>query len=108
MLRDEGLAMRAVPDTGLRYFQRIPATIPIRLVVESEGFKMEHEASTIDLSLRGVKVSTAIALLPGETVGIIARGDSRHAISACVVWVERVETGPRCLSGLEFLETLPA
>jgi len=100
--------MRAVPPGDLRQSQRIPATISIRLVVESEDFKVEHEASTIDLSLRGVKVQTPFALLPGETVGIITRGDSRHAISARVVWVQRVGTSLWSFAGLEFLETLPA
>ena len=100
--------MRAVPPADLRQSQRIPAAIPIRLVVESEDFKAEHEASTIDLSLRGIKVRTSFALLPGEIVGIITRGDSRHAISACVVWVHRGGPGLWSLAGLEFVETLPA
>jgi hypothetical protein len=100
--------MRAVPPADLRQSQRIPAAIPIRLVVESEDFKAEHEASTIDLSLRGVKVRTSFALLPGETVGVITRGDSRYAISARVVWVHRVGTDLWSLAGLEFLDTMPA
>jgi len=100
--------MRDAPATRLCRSQRIPATIPIRLVVESEGFKVEHDASTVDLSLRGVRVRTLLSLFPGETVGIIPRGDSRHAISARVVWTRHVGTDPRSLAGLEFQETLPA
>ena len=100
--------MRAISPGDLRQSQRIPATISIRLVVESVHFKVEHEASAIDLSLRGVKVRTRFALLPGETVGIITQGDSRHAISARVVWVQRVGTDLWSLAGLEFLETWPA
>ena len=100
--------MRGAPDAHLCRSQRIPATIPIKLVVESKGFKVEHEASTLDLSLRGVRVRTLLSLLPGDTVGIIHRGDSRHAISARVVWTQRVGTDPWSLAGLEFLETLPA
>jgi hypothetical protein len=102
------MPMRAVPPSDLRQSQRIPATIPIRLAVESEDFKVEHEASTIDLSLRGVKVRTSFALLAGETVGIITSGDSRHTISARVVWVQRVGTDLWSLAGLEFLDTMPA
>jgi hypothetical protein len=100
--------MRDPPSADLRRSQRIPATIPIRLVVESEGFKVEHEASTIDLSLRGVKVRTRVVLLPGETVGIVTKRDIRHAISARVVWAQRAGTDLWSLAGLEFLETLPA
>ena len=100
--------MRNAPATDLCRSQRTPAAIPIRLVVESEGFRVEHEASTVDLSVQGVKVRAPLGLFPGETVGIIARRDSRHVISARVVWVQRVEADRWSLAGLEFLEALPA
>jgi len=106
-LRDEKQPMRAVSPADLRRSQRICATISIRLLVESEDFKVEHQASTVDLSLQGVKVWTPFALLPDETVGIITRKDSRHAISTRVVWVQRVGTDLWSLAGLVFLETLP-
>ncbi len=99
--------MGAVPPLYLRQTQRIPATNPVRLVVESGDFKVEHRASTIDLSLQGVRVRTAFGLLPGETVGIITKGDSQHAISTRVVWVQRVAGDYSSLAGLEFLETAP-
>ena len=101
-------SMRAVPVVDLRQSERIPATISIGLVVESEAFKVEHQASTIDFSVRGAKVQTPFALLPGETVEIITMGDSRHAISARVVWAHRVGTDLWSLVGLAFLDTLPA
>ncbi len=100
--------MRAVAPADLCRSQRIPATIPIRLVVESGGFKVEHGASTVDLSLHGVKVRARLALLPGETVGIITRGDSRNAISARVVWAQHAGADLWHVAGLEFLEILPA
>ena len=87
--------------------QRMPSTIPIRLVVESDGLKLELESSTVDLSFHGVKVRTPFVLLPGETVGIVTKGDIRHAISARVVWAQRAETDLWSLAGLEFLETPP-
>jgi len=100
--------MRSATAADLCRSHRIPATIPIRLVVESEDFSVEHEASTADLSVRGMKVRAPLALLPGEKVGIIVKGDSRHTIPARVVWVQRVGTNQWSLAGLEFLETLPA
>jgi len=100
--------MRAVPPADLRQSQRIPATIPISLVVESENFKVEHEASTLDFSLGGAKVRTPVALVRGETVGIITRGDSRHAISTRVVWVRPLGADLSFLAGLVFLDTLAA
>ena len=99
--------MEAVPQTDLRQSQRIPATISIRLLLQSEGCKVEHEAFTIDLSPQGAKVRTALALLPGEAVGIIAGGDSQHAIAARVVWAKRAGPDSWSLAGLEFVETLP-
>jgi hypothetical protein len=54
--------MRNAPDTDLCRSQRTPATIPIRLVVDSEGFRVEHEASTVDLSVQGIKVRAPLAL----------------------------------------------
>ena len=100
--------MRDPFPAGRRRSQRIPATIPIWLVVESEGLKLELESSTVDLSFHGAKVRTPFVLLPGETVGIVTKGDIRHAISARVVWAQRAETDLWSLAGLEFLETLPA
>jgi hypothetical protein len=76
--------------------------------LESEGFRVEHEAFTVDLSVQGIKVRAALALLPGERVGIIARGDSRHTIPARVVWSQRTGADQWSLAGFEFLETLPA
>jgi len=99
--------MVAVPQTDLRQSQRIPAIISIRLLLQSEGCKVEHEASTIDLSPEGAKVRTPLGLLPGETLGILAGGDSQHAIAARVVWAKRVGSESWSLAGLEFVEVLP-
>jgi hypothetical protein len=100
--------MRDPFSSGRRRSRRIPATIPIRLVVESEGLKLELESSTVDLSFHGVKVRTPFVLLPGETVGMVTEGDTRHAISARVVWAQRTGADLWSLAGFEFLETLPA
>ena len=100
--------MRVVPPVDLRLLQRVPATISISIVVESEAFQVERQASTIDFSVRGARVRTSFALLSGETVGIITMGDSRHTISARVVWAHRVGTDLWSLVGLAFLDTLPA
>jgi len=99
--------MEAVPHTDLRQSQRIPATISIRLLRQSEGCEVGHEAFTIDLSPEGAKVRTFLGLLPGETVGIIVGGDSQHAIAARVVWTKRVGSDSWSLAGLEFVDALP-
>jgi len=66
---------------------------------------VENEGSTVDLSLGGVRVRTCVPLFPGETVGIITKGDSGHVISARVVWAQRAGADLWTLAGLEFLET---
>ena len=46
--------------------ERIPATVPIRLVVVSDDLQLyQREASTVDVSLRGIRVRTPLALSPG-------------------------------------------
>lgn len=100
--------MRAAPPADLRQSHRIPATIPILLVLESDGFKVERQASTVDLSVRGVRVRAPFGFVPGEQVGIIIQGDSRQSIPSCVVWVQRGRTDLWSLAGLAFLETLPS
>lgn len=100
--------MPAVPPVDLRQSERIRATIPIRLLVEFENFRVEHDASTLDLSVGGARIRAPLALATGETVGIITQGDSRHAISAHVVWAKRVGTDIWSVAGLEFLDTMPA
>ena len=100
--------MRPVPPADRRRSQRTPATTSIGLLVESEDFKVEHNAFTIDLSLYGAKVRSPSALLAGETVGIITKGDLRHTISARVVWAQRGGAYLWCLAGLEYLEPSPS
>jgi PilZ domain len=100
--------MRAAPPADLRQSQRIPATIPILVVLESDGFKVERQASTVDLSVRGVRVRVPFRLVPGELVGIITQGDSRQSIPSCVVWAQRERTDLWSLAGLAFLDTLPS
>jgi PilZ domain-containing protein len=88
--------------------ERILATVPIRLVVVSDDYSIEREASTVDLSPRGVRVRTPLALLPGDTIGIIPIGESRRPIPARVVWTQRARTDQWSLAGLEFLEPMRA
>ena len=97
--------MRSATTPGFCRSQRIAATVPIRLVVVSDDFSIEREACTVDVSRRGVRVRTPLALLPGDTVGIIPTGEPRHAIPARVVWTQCTRTDQWSLAGLEFLET---
>jgi len=85
-----------------RSAHRVSATIPISLLLDWEGSKTEHDAYTVDLSSRGVRLRTTFVLFPGEKVGIVPLGDAGQAIPSRVVWVER-SSAAGCLAGLEFL-----
>lgn len=93
-----------IPD-HLPGWEREPATIPIRLVLKAASFKADDSAITVDLSLRGMRVQTNLAVVPGEWVGVVPIGESPHAIPAQVVWVREDESSPWTVVGLEFLGT---
>jgi hypothetical protein len=54
-------------------------------------------------SLQGVRIGTAIPLLPEEMIVAFPPGDSRHPIPAGVVWVRRPISSAGDIAGLEFL-----
>ncbi len=106
-LPPEEVSMRddfSIPSRGLR---RLPATIPISLLLKREDSKTGHDAYTVDLTRKGARVRTTFVLSPGELVGIIPWGDAGKAIPSRVVWVQRSSV-VGSLAGIEFLETLPA
>ena len=104
--------MQTVPFAHLRRSQREAATIPVILVVPSEGSK-DHEAFMIDVSHLGVRVRTALKLVPGEQVGVVPKGEFPHAVPTRLMWLPtrvvwvRGEPGLWFVAGLEFLQTLP-
>lgn len=104
--------MQTRPFGHLRRSQREAATIPVTLVVLPEGSK-DREAHTIDVSLRGVRVRTALKLVPGKQVGVVPKGEFPRVIPTHVIWIPtrvvwvRGEPDPWSVAGLEFLQTLP-
>ena len=98
--------METINPVDLRTWERESAEIPVRLVLRSEKFKVDDAATTIDISLRGMAVRTALVLVPGEWVGVVAKGEFPHAIPTRVVWVREEEPSHWILAGLEFLHTL--
>src|ERR1017187_10921138 len=96
--------MQANTPTDLRRWERQPATIPINLVLKADDLRVDNSATIIDFSLRGVGVLTALALVPGERVRIVAKGESPDAIPTRVVWVQEDESNHWTLAGLEFLD----
>ena len=100
--------MQTIPPTNLRCADREPATIPISLLVRSEGRNTDPDASTLDLSLRGACVQTTLELVPGDWVGLMLKGEFPNAIPSRVVWVQPSDAaGLWSRAGLQFLNNLP-
>jgi len=82
--------------------ERQPATVPISLVLEADPFKADDSAITVDISVRGASVRTNLALVPGERVEVVPKGEFPHAIPSHVVWVREDEASHWTFAGLEF------
>lgn len=87
-----------------RRWDREPAQIPVKLVLKAEKFKADNSAITVDVSLRGMKVQTNLALIPGEWVGVVPKGGLPQAIPARVVWAREDEVSHWVFAGIEFLQ----
>jgi hypothetical protein len=87
-----------------RRWERQPASIPISLVLKADHFKADNSAITVDISLHGAEVRTNLALVPGEWVGVVPKGEFPHAIPTHVVWVREDEASRWTFAGLEFLD----
>lgn len=92
---------------NIRRSERESATIPIRLVKHAGGFRQDDAATTIDISLYGMRVRTALTLVPREWAGVVVKGEFPHAIPAHVVWVREEESSHWTFAGIEFVLTLP-
>jgi hypothetical protein len=95
--------MQTISAVDLRRWERQPVTIPIGLVLKADHFKADDSAITIDISLRGARVRTKLALVPGEWVGVVPKGEFPQAIPTRVVWVREDESSNSTIAGLEFL-----
>ncbi len=66
--------MQTDTPTKVRRFERKPKTVPISLVLNG-AHKSDSDAFTLDISPRGASVRTKLALVPGELVGIVPKGE---------------------------------
>jgi hypothetical protein len=89
-----------------RRWNRQPASIPVSLVLKPEDFKTDDSATALDISLRGARVRTKLALVPGEWVGVVAKNKFPNAIPTRVVWAQEDESSHFVFAGLEFLSAL--
>jgi hypothetical protein len=91
-----------------RRCERIFVKMPVSLLVESQGTKIAHEASTVDFSQRGVRVKSRVPLWPGQNIELIPSGSPRCSVPGRVIWVHATSANRAGEAGLEFLQPLPA
>ena len=89
-----------------RRWERQPASSRIGLVLKTAHVKTDDSAITVDMSVRGARVRTTLALVAGEWVGVVPSGDFPHAIPSRVVWAREDEYSHWTYAGLEFLDTV--
>jgi len=87
-----------------RQSRRILVKLPVSLIVDTPGGWETHPASTVDLSERGLRVSTAAALASDQIVGVIL---SRTPERCRVAWTGQDGTVRAGQAGLQFLKPLP-
>ena len=85
-----------------RRWERQPATVPISLVLEADPSKSDDAAITVDICVRGASVRTRLALVRGEWLKVVGKGQYPRPIPALVAWVRKDESGQVTFAGLEF------
>ena len=85
-----------------RRWERQPAAVPISLVMEADPSKADDSAVTVDISVRGASVRTNLALVRGEWVKVVGKGQYPRPIPALVAWVRKDESSHLTLAGLDF------
>ncbi len=93
------------PQTPRRW-ERREASIPISLMLKAGDAITDDAATTIDISLHGARVRTKLALVAGDWVGFVPKGEFAYAIPSRVVWVREYESSKLILAGIEFTNTL--
>ena len=93
--------MKSGPFLNIRRSRRTPEATLIPLAIPSEDYQINHQAFTMNRSLHGLRVRTAVPLSPGETVVVSRQEGSWHTVPARVVWVR--ERSAEYIAGLEFL-----
>ena len=87
-----------------RQAERIPAELPIQLILESLFSKRVHRAQTIDISRSGARVRSSVTMSPGQSVRLVPNEGVRRSIEGRIVWVNRIVSAPGGEAGIEFMQ----
>jgi Tfp pilus assembly protein PilZ len=91
------------PNLIARRSERVVTSLPVKLLTDANGQRLEYSAHTLDISEGGVGIRTDAPLMPGQKVAIILECEHVPPLRSRVVWVNRRETGQEIDAGLEFL-----
>jgi hypothetical protein len=94
--------MESVSTRPERRAPRVPATIPVRLLLHGEDSTPGLSARTIDLSERGMRIRADFELSQGQIVRIASWGESGQPMPCRVVWAQRTPGG-ESHAGMEYL-----
>src|SRR6267143_7140171 len=94
-------------DSIGRQSAREAVTIPVTMLVESEGETVPHPSRMVDVSLWGTKLKTSLMVPPGLHVRVASAKGPTVAVPAKVVWSRRPVFGEEAEVGLEFLQPVP-
>jgi len=97
--------MSVTTDAGNRRTQRIYVKMPVSVIVDFQGTPVAYEMTTVDFSIRGVRVQGHIALVPGEHVECVVVG-SHDPVPSRVVWAAPAGPRQKRESGIEFLQPI--
>jgi hypothetical protein len=96
-----GYPMHENTSLTRRRWQRQSSKIPISLMLEYNPSMADDSAFTVDISPLGASVQTTLALVRGEWVKFVGRGEISHAVAARVIWVRKDECCHATFAGLE-------
>ena len=99
------IAKNAYPSS--RGFERMPLSVPVTLVIESEGKKVGHPAYMMDVSEQGLRLKTRVPLAPEQTIEIEPNEGPGYAVWGRVIWVGVPQASQEVEAGLEFLQHFP-
>ena len=84
--------------------ERKRVQMAVTLVIESD--EAEYLATTVDLSLYGLRLQSDATLAPGQPVGLLLATEPACLIKARVAWVGKADSAQAGQAGFEFSNPL--
>ena len=90
--------------SSVRRSPRERVQIAVTLLIEGEV--AEHPATTVDLSMQGVRLQSDVSLAPGQPVGLLLGSEPGYMVKARVVWIGKADSPMAGQAGFEFSNPL--